>query len=380
MMSKNILEVLFIDDSESVITQMKDFLARNFAGREIEWTFCSQFEQAISLINYRRFDIVVTDIYRDRPGKKKSIEEGDIQAGEIIKLIRQKRFCPIVLYSDGKVPPDLLDDPFVTHVDKGGVPEDLELAVKGHIATGLPDIIRNLHDEIDRGTGSYIWDYLSKNWKDHFSNSKMDVAKLRTVIARRTAIQLHKQDELAGKIVNASGVDYYFIPPISEKFVLGSLLKTKARDGEYRIVLTPHCHLEKQPNQDAPRAEMVLTVVGEKAVTIAKDLKWTKQQDVDRLPKRTRIPALSVRKPEGRDCFFPGFAEIPDLYFDLMHIESIKYARLTNDFIHVADITSPYAEALQTALTNYYSSVGLPNLDPNDYLHLVHKNDDAKKS
>ena len=248
-------EILFIDDDAETIEQMKRMEIEEISGHPVAWDYCNSFDEAIERIGLRRYDIVVSDIYQDREGHRKNIQDGDVRAGNIVSKIREERFCPVVLYTDGSIPENLVEEPFVLCANKGAASSDeLSTKISEVIATGLPVIARRLHDDIDRSTGSYVWSYVSKNWDQFHTGEETDTKVLEGLVRRRAALQIDRISSNEEERTTATAADYYVIPPIGRDLKLGSLLVSRVT-GEYRVVLTPHCHLITQPGQQVPRAD-----------------------------------------------------------------------------------------------------------------------------
>lgn len=99
---------------------------------------------------------------------------------------------------------------------------------------------------------------------------------LERLVRRRAAIQIGRlnisAEELA-EIEYVEGAEFYIWPTISgDELRLGELLQHK-QSKEYRVVLTPHCHLTIQPGDTSPRADYVLTV---KTVLVVETIaKWS---------------------------------------------------------------------------------------------------------
>jgi CheY-like chemotaxis protein len=367
---------LVVDDDQEVIDQLRELLPGNIGGNNIAWEFCSDFDDALSLLKLRRFDILLSDIYRGREKGRKNVEQGDVRARELVDEIRASRFCPIILFTDGQLPTDLVHRPFVWSTDKG-VPDfqsRLSELVTEAMSTGLPGIARRLHNELDRYTGSYVWRFLAERWDALQERHALDVATLERIIRRRAAVHLGRVDGTGADVAaraNIDPVDYYIYPPISKFMRLGEIIRRKGTS-EFRIVLTPHCFLVVQPGQDSARATHILTALAIPASELRESWRWEFRDDAiaDQLRRRTSFPAGRAGAPEGRYCFLPRFLDIPDLYCDLMQLESLGYKRVEEDFERVAVLDWPFAEALQACLAGLYGSVGVPSLGADSVKHL----------
>ena len=90
-----VLNVLLIDDDPDSLRLLKESLPETVADTTIRWEDCGTFEEAFQRIEDRRFDVVVTDIYRDRTSTRKDTVTGDPQGKTVLDEIRDRRFCPV---------------------------------------------------------------------------------------------------------------------------------------------------------------------------------------------------------------------------------------------------------------------------------------------
>ena len=71
--------------------------------------------------------------------------------------------------------------------------EDIVGKMEELIATGIPEIARKLHDELDCAAGSYLWGFLEDNWGALQDNlSAPDI--LERLVRRRASIQIGRLD------------------------------------------------------------------------------------------------------------------------------------------------------------------------------------------
>ena len=167
-----------------------------------------------------------------------------------------------------------------------------------------------------------------------------------------------------------SGLEYYIYPSLKHNyFSLGDIIKGKDKyAGQFRVILTPHCHLFPQPGQTAPRADFVLTIkTSAVSETLKEKYETAKGGDSAARKKKleawSRSPAQTEIKPNGRHWYLPGFLEVPHLFCDFLQVESLPINEVFSNFETVATLLPPYAEALQQCFTSFYSSVGIPVTD-----------------
>ena len=253
--------------------------------------------------------------------------------------------------------------PFVKIVDKSKGDQEIIASLEELLATGIPEVARKLHDELDRVSGSYLWGFLEARWNDLESSSIRNREVLERLVRRRAALQLGRLDPTVDdptelQVIDA--VEYYIYPPISDEFRLGEIIRSK-HDRAIRIVMTPHCHLTIQQGAQKQRADHILTLKAFPAEQVLKETPWSgKEVDLRRI---TRIDA-ELGKPRGRYCFLPGFLDIPDLYCDLLQMESLPFETITQDFEKLAVLDTPFAEALQSCFSRFYSAVGPAKSEP----------------
>jgi len=260
-------------------------------------------------------------------------------------------------------------------------PAGIEKAIRRMLTTGVPQLARDLHDELDRNAGSYLWEFLELNWEKLEQGGHVNEDILRRLIRRRAALQLAEKDFTeagAQPVSDVNGPEFYVYPPIHvSQFSLGQVIRKKADHSDIRVVLTPHCYLTVQHGQSAPRAEFVITV---KTVQ-AKGLLGTKLDAARGVPDPTRDKKLrtwatppsgqEVGKPEGRYWYLPHFLDIPHLYCDFLQVASIQFASLRDDFDSLAVLSSPYAESLQACYGAFHGSVGIPRVRPASIVGLL---------
>jgi len=382
MNSSPVLHVLLVEDDKENLKLLQQSLPADLDGYRLVWEPCDDFEKAKELVAIRRYDVVVTDIYRDREDHAKGIDSADEKAVDIVNVLRASRFCPIIAFTDGSAPTTFKIGPFVRFADKSKGNDEILTQLRELLDTGIPGIARNLHEELDRSSGSYLWDFLESNWEQLGLVGAFEPAVLERFVRRRAALQLGRLDPASAvpkELESVHGLEYYIYPPVSDELRLGEIIRNKT-DQTIRLILTPHCHLTVQHGDDTPRADHVLTVKTFGAeetiaasVTAPKE-PWSGNADekADKLRRRTKlVDAERLGKLSGRYCFLPAFLDIPDLYCDLLQIESLPLQTLESDFERLATLDAPFAEALQSCFARFYSRVGLPELDIDGVRHLM---------
>lgn len=372
------LHVLLVeDDTESLGLLMKT-LPTNIAGFEIQWEPCDNFDEAVKRATSWHYDVIVTDIYRDRTGGKKGAEVGDEKAKDVIASVRKRRFCPVVAFTDGSAPQTFNEGPFIRLADKTTGNADILAKMEDLLKTGIPAIARKLHDEIDGVSCPYLWDFLEANWSRLQDNGVTDPAILERLIRRRVALQIGRlspSPEGPAEVGKIEGVEFYIYPPIASDIRLGEVSQ-HTKDKTFRVVLNPHCHLAVQPGDDQPRAEYVLTVKAIPARDVIsrmceKPWRGNEPEKMDDLRRRVQSPADRLGKPKGRFWFLPAFLDIPDMYCDFQQLESVEYKTFQLEYARIAVLDAPFAEALQSCFAQFYLDVGIPGLNVERFKRLI---------
>ena len=360
------LNILLVDDDSETLEQLNRSLPDLFEDKNIKVNIDSKdsFSEAMqAAINpHVRYDLVISDTY------KGDFQEMNAAVTDMVTKYREGKFCPIVVYSSGPRPESLVCSAFVSWADKSTANE-LENTINKVLDLGIPQTARKLHDELDETAGNFLWSFLEKKWEQLDIDTGINADVINRLIRRRAALIM--SDLTPGKysaINNKYGLEYYIYPALEQAhYSLGDIIKNN-QSHQVRVILTPHCHLYKQSNQAAPKAEYILTVktvsakevLGEKLQT-TKSMAETKQSK--KLKSWSISPARTEKPPEGRHWYLPKFLEIPHLYCDFLQVESVSYDDLSNSYERVATLLPPYAEALQECFSSFYGSVGIPEIE-----------------
>jgi CheY-like chemotaxis protein len=361
-----VLNVLLVDDDPESLRLLGESLPEVIEEATIRWERCGEFDDALQRITERRFDVVVSDIYRDRTSPAKDLATGDAQGVGVLREIRDRRFCPVLLFTDGTFPTEPPEGPFLKYADKSPGNAQILEKLRELIRTGIPELAHRLHDELDSTSGSYLWEFLDTNWPALQAGGLTELDVLDRLVHRRASVQLGRlEDSELGPVErpHVEGAEFYLHPRIAAELRLGQILE---REGEYRVVLTPHCHLVVQPGQTEPRADYVLTArtVTPSVLFGRHPLKGGSEAERrENLRRRIESPA-GFGQPAGRYWILPGFLAMPNLYVDLLQLESLPVQTAVEEWKSFAVLDVPFAEAFQSCFVRFYSAVGLPTLNP----------------
>jgi len=366
------LQVMVVEDSAEDMVLFKRELPEIFsaAGEEADFHWIADFGEANKLVDdpSRRFDLIVSDTYK---GPHANHEAAVL---DMVRKYRGGRFCPIIVVSASVQPEGFEEGAFVVWVDKANV-SALDEAIRSTLAAGIPQIARSLHDDLDQHAGTYLWEFLDRNWMRLKRDEGIDRDSLIRLIRRRAALQLSEivySKEGGRRVEDVSGHEVYMYPPLSdEHYSLGEVIRARGNHNDIRVILTPHCFLTAQPGEARPKAEYVVTVkavlvrsvVGAKLDTIGKEANPEKR--FERIRNLINAPSSSdVGKPAGRYWYLPKFLDVPDLYCDFLQVESLHYPMLEANFEELAVLAPPFAESLQACFGAFHGRVGTPKVTP----------------
>ncbi|MBU0912867.1 MAG: hypothetical protein KKF22_10050 [Gammaproteobacteria bacterium] len=369
------LDVLIVEDDGDYLAQLKRDLPDVFSelGIDVKLHLFSNFDEALVEVknSHVRYDLVISDTYK---GEHKNRNAAVL---ETIAEYRKGKFCSVIVCSSGECPPELKTSPFVYWVDKGKQ-NALDDSIRYILKIGVPQISRKLHEELENSAGKYLWGFLEDNWNNIKIDSQDNYEQLERLVRRRAALIISdlKSDEYVA-IDSRHGLEYYIYPSLDHDYYsLGDILRNNNDPTDIRIILTPHCHLFKQDNAIAPRAEFILTIRAECAKSVLGDkIDSAKKIEITQQLKKLRIwansPAQTEKRPVGRHWYLPKFLDIPHLYCDFLQVNSIQYSKIEEDYQKIATLAPPYAEALQECFSSFYGSVGIPTIKPVSILDLL---------
>ena len=383
------VRVLLVDDETELARSVADNIERYLVDRlnppfdsamvDVE----SNFESSLEHLTSSRFDLLILDILRESEGTSSPDDAGR----DVFAAIRARQFLPVVFYAgDPRPVSDLINPPFVQSVDKGPNPEALLDAVAAAINSGLPLILRRVHQGVDAIVRDFVSTFVMNSWH-RINGSVPDIAYL---LARQLGTSfVTRADQIAEAIAESVGDSAttvsdatihphrFYAAQLHPGHSTGDIYRRSAPPScveddtaaDYFTLLTPTCDLVGAENQEGkPKAEFVLLgrckLIGE----FAEYSKWN-ASFANGAPSNTakqRLIRLLSSRPEGgqadRYFFLPGAWHVPDLLVDLQEIVSLRLdSFLALD--RVASLDSPFAEALSQQYVRFVGRIGVPDLD-----------------
>jgi CheY-like chemotaxis protein len=380
--------ILLVEDDEELARSTAETLRRrpvNSQDEKATVDVVKRFEEALSQIEERRYDVIILDI-RDEEAVDGS---GNIDLGQdvtpadkglqLYDQIRALRYVPIVFFSAvAHLAQDLHDPPFVAVVSKLEEEDNtLRSKVIEVFDSPLPRLNRALARHVDRVLLTFMIDFVEKNWSDLSDPARTD--DLAYLLARRLAHSLGagRIDDLGaapppdvtdGKV---HPTRLYVTPPTGE-FTTGDLLRTA--DGEWLILLTPSCDLvpreKRRPNQAPalePNADFVVLAHCQHLIDTDEYRQWLEagrpgSAKDRRTEKLDKLISNNRQGQKDRYYFLPSAWGLPDLVVDLQRLTHRPYSDLV-DFERLATLDDPYAQSLVAQLGRFIGRMGTPDLD-----------------
>ncbi len=365
--------MLFVDDDADTCRQVKEFLEGETiatGGESPIVETSTDFNEALTLLEARRFDLVILDV---RLGPYSLAASADEMGIKTLNAIREKTFIPVVFYTGL---PRLVRDlatPLIRVVEKTEKFPKLLEEVQNIFATRLPALHRALIRHIETIQRDYMWNFVAKNW-DNFGDTA-DRASLAYLVARRLALSLSESgiQRLARDLGDPSGLgvaentvhpmQYYVLPPVDPSPLSGDLYSGQIEQTTgYWMLLTPSCDIvagrEKADNLlfafCLPLSEQV------EYTTWREDLANPKP-DVESKLKSLLKNRREKFQPE-RFFYLPGALILPDLLVDFQSLIALPREQ-TNGLKRLASLDSPFAEAVTSRFARYFGRLGTPDLD-----------------
>lgn len=371
---------LIVEDKPDIREQLIEVLPSCVPdGDEAESEECSNFEEGTRLMVKSRFDMLILDL-KDNDA---FFEMGEDPPGlKVFRELQKLRFIPVVFYTGW---PDYVrghETSFVRVVVKGEDVTQVREAIRSVFDTNLPKLSR-LIDDVER---EYLWDFVSKYWKE--TDSQFEQSDLTHLVARRLSFALSaKLGSFAQVLLRPSSesddsdegkahpMTVYVYPPIDgARRMTGEILfDRRSSPKKYWLLLTPTCDLDPAH----PKAEHILLARCEELESQQEYLEWQndrgKKKDLEKLFKNNRdrerqvdIGAGQIRNFKGqreRFRFLPGTFFLPDLVVDFQQLKTVTFAQLSSDYGIAASLDSPYAESISASFSNFFGRVGTPVLD-----------------
>jgi CheY-like chemotaxis protein len=368
--------VLIVDDEPDQAATTKDIFASDRTARllgegsTINTVLASGFAEALEMIEYTKFDLIILDLKdEDRDGDDPNAE---LSGERVLAQLRGRQFTPVIFYTGYPQKVEDRKGPFVKVVSKGSGPQPLRDAVQSVWNTNLPRLIRHLQEEQRK----YLWEHVEQatSHPDHGDTQPNELAFL---LGRRLANALAGKEirrffdaEYQGDNQIVHPVELYIWPPMGESVGFGDILeKTEEKTKKYFVVLNPACDFFQCKAEQALLAECELLENTPEVVAIANHRLQSDDNPSNTVQKALRALMSDNRQGKGvqseRYKFLPGTSFLPNLVVDYQKLIQVPVSKLdkTSGYSRLTTLDTPFAEAVQSRYTRYYGRIGTPDLE-----------------
>lgn len=383
------VRVLIIEDEneqlENITRRVKTF--RYSDGFNVVVEGVKSFSEGSARVGRGECDIVVLDVHQDGVDIGSSESEAGI---DVYHQITCARFVPVVFWTGYTHKVESLEnEPFVAVVEKSydsDVPAKIDEILKSRIV----DDLRKLEDGLRIEIAKHMWDEIVPNWDEYRCGQEGEsgISFVSALLLSRLSrfIDSKRMDVLYSK---HPGHRYIF-PSVSANFGPGDIL-FDYKEWRWWVVLNPACDLVPRASKGAPHSESqpkVDLVLCASAKPLREFREYSSWQSDQSKGKKKELEKFLTRT-EGRYRYCPSFRLIPHLVVDLADTRVINWNSLfdpkdiassdldrlvqdqvipedidrSKEFVRIASLASPFAEALVVQHSQYFGRVGVPDFD-----------------
>lgn len=398
----SVASVLIIEDQEDLLEGMCRRLSEHtFSdGFKVSVEGVTDFSEGSLRVARGEFDIVVLDVNQD------GVEGGgcEPEAGvAVYRQITRARFVPVVFWTGYAHKVEHLEnEPFVAVIDKTDS-EDVPSKVDEILRSRIVEDLRRLQDSLRNEIIKHMWDEVVPNWSAYQYGVDADsrIGFVEALLLSRLSrfIDSKRMDVLYSK---HPGHRYIF-PSVSANFGPGDILFECGKQ-RWWVVLNPACDLVPRASKGAPDSEsrpkvdLVLCASAKRLDEFDEYSNWLNSKS-----KKTKNElAKFLARTEGRYRYCPSFRLIPHLVVDLADTCVVKWNSVfdykdisrsdrdcfvqnpaiaeeigkSKEFVRIASLASPFAEALVVQHSQYFGRVGVPDFDCESVIESLDDNGD----
>ena len=397
------VRVLVVEDEQeqlkNICRRISDYTYSD--GYNVEVVGVSDFSEGCARVGRGESDIVVLDVNQDGA----DIGHTEAEAGvTVYRRITEARFVPVVFWTGYTHKVDELEnEPFVAVVDKTDS-RDVPLKIDQILTSRILEDLRGLEDSLRIEIAKHMWDEVVPNWLEYRCGQDGDsgISFVASLLLSRLSrfIDSKRMDVLYSK---HPGHRYIF-PSVSEHLGPGDILFECGKQ-RWWVVLNPACDLVPRASKSAshskpqPKVDLVLCASAKRLDEFVEYSKWR----ASRSKSTKNVLVNLLARTEGRYRYCPSFRLIPHLVVDLADTCVVKWdsvfdykdiARSDRDgfvqdpvvaeeigqskeFVRIASLASPFAEALVVQHSQYFGRVGVPDFDCESVIESLDDNGDV---
>lgn len=397
------VRVLIIEDESEQLENVKRKVStfEYSQGFNVVVEGVSDFSEGSARVGRGECDIVVLDVHQDGV----DIGDNEVEAGiAVYREITCARFVPVVFWTGYTHKVESLEnEPFVAVVEKFDY-SDVPLKIDEILKSRIVEDLRNLEDSLRIEIAKHMWDEIVPNWSEYRcgQDGESGISFVSALLLSRLSrfIDSKRMDVLYSK---HPGHRYIF-PSVSANLGPGDILY-ECKTRRWWVVLNPACDLVLRAPKDSSRSEMepkvglLLCASAKPLREFGEYLNWRMSKSK---AKKKELANLLTRT-EGRYRYFPRFRLIPHLVVDLADTCVVQWNSLVDykdiapsdrdgfiqnqvtpedfdrskEFVRIASLASPFAEALVVQHSQYFGRVGVPDFDCESVIKSLDDNVDA---
>ena len=358
------LRILYVEDDQKNREDLVNVLQDDeIGGFVINIEGIDSFEEAYRKIQENNYHLVILDIFDGKPEDK-----GEQLGLNILEEIQENCFIPIIFFSGNTKDVLSLKSQIVGIATKGdGGVEELKNEIARLVKFNLPFIKENIHNHIEQELKRYFWDIIHKQ-RAKFTAENNDFS-LGYLMLRQFGNSLSKEkisDILENKELQQDKVhpmEFYLYPTdIERELECGEILQ---KDNDIFVVLTPSCdfieRFDKKGESLGRKVGKILLTRANLLTDSDEYIAFNTNKNNDNITKLSKV--ISSGKSD-RYFFLPGTPFIENRVIDFQNKLMIEYEELRN-FIRLAKLDNPFAEAVVASFIRYYNRIGYPDIDSN---------------
>ena len=352
-----VLKILYIEDDKENQKDLQDVLdGILIKDMTISINCLESFD--VEECQFNQYHIVILDLFEGVAGNN-----GKESGLDVLNHIRGKLFVPIIFYSGNTRSIVSLRSQVIGVATKGdGGFDELKSEILRLTAHNLPFLKERVHDYIEKEFQKYFWDVIQdQNDKfnpedDDFSLGYMLLRNFGNSLSRNNISKLLEDDSINADKVHPMAFYLYPLPDDCE-YECGEILKHKGKDGDVYVILTPTCDFVAR-SKGGRKAKRVLLA---KAQLLKGRAEYKKY--IENVDKNKGALIELVRSKNDRFFFLPGTPFIENRVVDFQDKIMVEYECLNSDFVRIAKLDTPFAQAMATSFIRYYNRIGFPDID-----------------
>lgn len=357
-----VLKILYIEDDKENRKDLQDVLdGISIKDMTISINCLESFD--IEECQFNQYHIVILDLFEGVAGNN-----GKESGLDVLNHIRGKLFVPIIFFSGNTKSIMSLRSQVIGVATKGdGGFDELKSEILRLTAHNLPFLKERVHDYIEKEFQKYFWDVI-QDQNDKF-NPEDDDFSLGYMLLRNFGNSLSKENIckiLGDGLVQEAKVhpmEFYIYPTnITHEYENGEIIKGNDEKGNIYIILTPSCDMiERYKNgiSVGRKAKKILLAKALLLIDTEEGREYLVNQNKENRNKLLRL----IQSSSDRYFFLPGTPFIEHRIVDFQNKIMVDYESLKANFIRIAKLDSPFAQAMSTSFIRYYNRIGFPDID-----------------